>query len=486
MNTGILEQLRRWRADRAEAEGTELFRVFPNETLEAIARVLPETEADLLTIKGVGDKKLKKYGTDILAIVGGESISSYAGQGSLLGEALSGSTEEDHVFSVGTYLEFLNVGLRKSEARVRGEISSVDIRKGYLFFSIKDNKDEALLSCFMWENGYNAQGVELKEGLEVVVHGFPEVYKRTGRMSFRVDAIELVGEGALKKAYDELKAKLEKEGVFAPERKRAIPELPRKIGVITSRSGAVLNDFLNNLGRFGFKIFFKDSRVEGQQAVTELLRSMKTLKKANLDVLVLIRGGGSLESLLPFNNEALVRAVTEFPVPVICGIGHDKDAPLVSLAADLAVSAPTAAAMKLNDSWEKAGSHMQVLERDILTAYREALVGERHRLERLSTRMRTGLTTVFDKFRAVEGNFREQFYQIGYEIKRAGERITSAARALTANDPERQLQLGYSIVSKGNKVVRKVGDVSSGDDVAIRVSDGIIESEVIKTKRDNG
>jgi len=186
--------------------------------------------------------------------------------------------------------------------------------------------------------------------MEVIVEGMPNIYVPNGRFNFSVNTIELVGEGALKLAYDKLKKKLTAEGLLAVERKKTIPELPEKIGLITSETGAVIHDFLTNIGKYGFKIKFFNSRVEGQLAIKDLLKAIEYFKNQDIDVLVIIRGGGSFESLQAFNNEVLVRKIAEFEKPVICGIGHDKDIPLSALAADLLVSTPTAVTTVLNRS----------------------------------------------------------------------------------------------------------------------------------------
>ena len=175
-----------------------------------------------------------------------------------------------------------------------------------------------------------------------------------------------MGEGALKKAYDKLKQKLEKEGLFSSEKKKPIPEFPQRIGLITSETGAVIHDFLNNLGKYGYQISFVNSRVEGQIAVQGLLLAITYFSGKEIDVLVIIRGGGSLESLQAFNNEALVRKIADFKIPVICGIGHDKDVSLASLAADKAVSTPTAVTALLNRAWEKAIHDVVALEKDLV------------------------------------------------------------------------------------------------------------------------
>ncbi len=221
--------------------------------------------------------------------------------------------------SVDAYLDSINRNIGSLKGRIVGEVSGLKMYDGrsYLYFSIKDKSTEAVLTCFMWKKDYSISGVELKDGLEIIITGFPNIYKPKGSLSFQTSTIELVGEGALKKAYDELKLKLEKEGIFAESRKRKLPEFPQRIGLITSQSGAAIGDFLTNLGKFGFKVFHIDSRVEGQMATQELIASVRTFKDKNIDVLVMIRGGGSLESFLPFNNESLIREIVNFPAPVL-------------------------------------------------------------------------------------------------------------------------------------------------------------------------
>ena len=210
--------------------------------------------------------------------------------------------------------------------------------------------------CIAWFGGrfMRISASQLEAGMRIVVLGSANIYAPRGDLSFKVKAMELTGEGVLKKRYEELKKKLTAEGVFAEERKRAVPEYPERIGIVTSRNGAVIHDILNNLGRFGFKVSLVDARVEGPEAVESLLGAIKKLRKVPLDVLIVARGGGSMEALQAFDNEKLVRALVDFPVPVIAAIGHHQDVPLAALAADVHVSTPTAAANLLNRSWHEA------------------------------------------------------------------------------------------------------------------------------------
>jgi exodeoxyribonuclease VII large subunit len=321
-------------------------------------------------------------------------------------------------------------------------------------------------------------GVKIEPGMEIIVSGTPNIYKPSGRFSLRAETVELVGEGALKKAYDELKAKLEKDGLFALEKKRALPEFPQKIGLITSKTGAVIHDFLNNLGRYGYKISFYDSRVEGQAAVADLVAGIKYFKKQDIDILVVIRGGGSLESLQAFNNETLIREIADFPVPVLAGIGHDKDVPLICFAADLAPSTPTACAKAINKSWEQALSRVEILRRDLLNGYSQSLA-EKIELVRNATEVIKGyFGDFFESFRLVQAQVEKCVLQVGFGINRAKETIENFSRSLNAFDPARPLKLGYSIVSLGAKIVRKSSDVKEGDVIDIRVEDGKIIASV--------
>lgn len=234
---------------------------------------------------------------------------------------------EGKIFSVSEFIEVLNVSFRREEIRLTGEICELKrAASGHVYFTLKDKRTgSAVMDSIIWSRNYQLAGIALEVGMEVVLTGHPNVYPPSGRLSFVADMVELVGEGALKKAYDALKAKLDAEGVFAAARKRQLPEFPHRIGVVTSLKGAVIHDFENNLGKFGFKVMVCDSRVEGQAAVKDLLASIATMREyapkgdeiGGIDALVIIRGGGSLESLQAFNNEALVRRDRRFP-----GAGH--------------------------------------------------------------------------------------------------------------------------------------------------------------------
>jgi exodeoxyribonuclease VII large subunit len=501
-----LQELIRWRDAEAKREGIENYLVLGNATLEEIARINARTEAELLTVKGFKDKKLAKYGRAILAIMNAPAASSTGGMnGERAAREIIGQNEKDRVFSVSVFLDLINTGLRTFRAKVRGEVCGVTERGGHFYFDLKDKEDGSLISCLIWNSNYRLSGVELKDGLEIVAYGRPAIYKPNGRLSFQAETIELLGDGALKKQFDELKAKLEKEGLFSPAKKKPIPLFPSKIGLITSRQGEAIHDFLTNLGRFGFEIRFIDSRVEGAQAVPSLLSAIRQFKKTDIDVLVLVRGGGSLESLLSFNNEALVREVANFGRPVVSGIGHEQDVSLVDLAADRSCSTPTGAAKLLSYSWEQARAKVDLATERIRSAFRSDLSSVIRTSDRLGA-------IIKERFRDILAGFRERSLRLKQELARlrmwhvagkesvsraAGllrasfsralldgrEKVAGLERLLAAADPARQLNLGFSLTFARGKLLRSVKDISPGDEITLQLNDGNILSEIKEIKK---
>lgn len=410
-------------------------------------------------------------------------------------------TPLDIVFSVSEYLDALNRSLKSVRAKILGEVSGIQEYPGrsYLYFSIKDKKDGSTAKCFMWKQDYKNSGVLLEEGMEMMITAYPNVYKPNGGMTLQVEHVELVGEGALKIAYEKLKAQLEKEGLFDEKNKKPLPLLPHRIGIITSKNGAVINDFLSNIGKYGFELFFVDSKVEGEGAVKDLLGALRTLYTQKVDVLVLMRGGGSLESFQAFNNESVVRAVSKFNAPVITGIGHDKDAPLISFVSDRNVSTPTAVANLLNTGWRESAHAVVLAEEKIIGRFEKLLQHSRYELENAERIIEDSFYKVFETFRAYREVFMRSLTEVSHAINRMHEHIKEAQyriirgfteslerkkemvdqyeKFLVQQNPERQLALGWSITrNKKGKVVRSVKDVKKGEELDVAVSDGIIHT----------
>lgn len=389
---------------------------------------------------------------------------------------------ENNVFSISAYLKLLNGVLNSFQGKIIGEVSEVKISApGHVYFSLKDKKDGSVLSCVIWNYDYKMCGINLEVGMEVRANGFPDVYPPTGRLSFKAKTIQLAGEGEIKKEYEKLKKKLEDEGLFDEQRKKEIPMFTKKIGIITSKQGAVINDFLNNLGRFGFQIQFIDSRVEGLEAVKDLINSIKTFKKKDIDVLVIMRGGGSLESFLAFNNEMLIREVSELPFPVITAIGHDKDVPLLCLLADKSVSTPSIAASFLNNSWQKIEVELENRKREIFNLFESLLSSTENRINNLFFKIKSKIEKVINNFKIIEYKIKEVIPKaIEGEIDRIRERISSMERVIKYNDPQRNLKLGYCIAKKNDRIIKSIKDVKIEEDIELMLSNGVINSKVNK------
>lgn len=410
--------------------------------------------------------------------------------------------EEEKVYEVSQYLDNLNDKLGENEARIKGEVSSFEHRGNYIFFGIKDKNDESLLNCFMWNDDYAVSGLTVEEGMEIIIWGYPNIFKPSGRLSFQTKLVELVGEGLLKKAYEELKRKLEKEGIFALERKKPLPRFVKNIGLITSHQGAAIGDFISNVGNYGYKIKFYDSRVEGKQAMFDLVKGIKWFNKnyPDLDILVIVRGGGSLESLQAFNTEIIVREIAGSKIPVIAGIGHEKDVSLVALAADRMVSTPTAAALEIRRPWDEAIHQIERSEKEMLNSFSMIITGFQYKLSNFEQNLLEGFFRIyayFEKLRtSVYGEAEKIKFNIGRikeELKTAANKITSSFGAeiriikerignisdkISHNSPERQLKLGYSIARIEEKIIRSVKNIGLGDNIDIQLNDGNLKAEV--------
>ena len=411
------------------------------------------------------------------------------------------------VYSVSNYLDKLNIVLEGEKAKIKGEISRIEKREKTIYFDLKDSDGEpAVLNCLIFRSVYKMMGIEFQEGMEVIIGGEPNIWKPIGRLSIKVESVELVGEGVLQKAYEFLKKKLEKEGLFAPERKKKIPVFPTKIGLISSRYGEAIHDFNANLENIGFKIKFFDSRVEGQEAVPDLIKAIDWFnKKSDCEVLVVIRGGGSWESLQAFNNEAVVRAIAGSKIPVLCGIGHERDIPLATLVADKSVSTPTAAAQFISHSWRETKQYIYNLQAKLLNSFEELLFYQESKLTQNSEEIKNQFSSIYHKFPLLIEGFKRIFSIIGQTINNQKENLAKSTKTLkekftmaidTANqqiknceekikiqDPKKQLRLGYSLVFDGEKIIKDAAQLSVGQLIKLQFYKGSADSQIKKIKK---
>lgn len=514
----LLNRLREWRNNQARIEGVEVFRVFPNAVLDAIVGTLPRTKEEMLSIKGIKEAKYGKYGAAILRIIKESAPPNGSDRQSSSEEKISNDSdleallpnygddgkkaEEDQTLSVSQFLDGLNVELSGMASRVQGEVSSIDIRERVIYFTIKDKKDDSTLNCLIFRYQYDISGVRLAAGDEIIVEGSPEIYKPSGRLSMKVGVIELFGEGALKKAYEALKLKFEQEGLFAPERKRALPRFAERIALITSEQGAAIGDFAMNLGAQGMKVDFYPTSVEGKRAVFEIIKAVRYFNRTpeRYDVLVIVRGGGSLESLQAFNNEALIREVAMADIPTLLGVGHEKDVTLAALTADVMVSTPTAAARTLRAPWDEARSTVAHTEKYLLQSYDSAFIAVQHRVDVFSHTLIAHLERFVKRFQVLRERFLQHMPRMQFQIREAhqsvarsldalhrqyrqaleeaGDRIRAIGETLKRYDPKRALALGYSLIQKEGRIIRNVEGIKKGDSLTLRLAKGRLDSEV--------
>jgi exodeoxyribonuclease VII large subunit len=294
----------------------------------------------------------------------------------------------------------------------------------------------------------------------VHVFGRPEILQRSGELRFRALSIERFGEGAHLAALEQLKRRLAAEGLFASERKRALPRLPRRIGIVTGSDAAARGDLVTTISqRFPpARLLVAETLVQGPYAVDGVIGALRALsREEDVDVIVVARGGGSFEDLLPFSDERLVRAIAACPVPVVSAVGHEQDTPLCDLAADARASTPTAAARlvvpEIGELHERLARAHAGLERGA----RRLVETDRGRLELVHERLRRAPALLLERRRA--------------SLDRAGGRL----RALS---PRATLQRGYAIVRSGDALVTDASGLSAGDRVDVELAAGAFGASV--------
>lgn len=414
------------------------------------------------------------------------------------------------VFSVTEFLDTANEVLKNMRLTVQGEVTSLTKRGNTVFFSISDpqapQNSPAKLECVLWMYRYKQLSFKLEEGVEVQLLGQPNIYKPMGKFSFVVDHINPVGAGALQKAFEHLQRKLAAEGYFDVFRKRDLPLYPEKIGVITSKQGDARQDFITHLVPASLTVQLADARVEGLQAVDSLVAAIEWFNQQSqpVEVLVLTRGGGSLESLQAFNSERLAKAIAASKIPVVSAIGHENDVTIADLVADVRASTPTDAGKKVSMGWSQAGSVLERTAESLPALFGRHLERKTYLVERFARTLSSHLDAQFSKFRFEAARFSQAFQTWRYRFEQTQEalklittslirefsRAASKAQTQLAHeqaqlesaDPKRRLKQGYSIVYAGKRLVRSVKKLNPDTSLTIHVFDGSMSARVFETK----
>ncbi len=367
---------------------------------------------------------------------------------------------------------------------VEGEVSNFRrYTSGHCYFTLKDAGAE--LSCVLWRSIANGLDYLPADGDAVLAHGRVGVYETRGVYQLYVDALRPAGVGDLYRQFERLKARLEAEGLFAPERKRPLPPFPRRIGVVTSPDGAALRDILHVLGRRYplVEVLLAPTRVQGTEAPAEIRAALAALNaRDDVDLIIVARGGGSLEELWAFNDEGVARAIAGSRIPVISGVGHETDFTIADFAADVRAPTPSAAAemavpdrMELQAALEKLRRRLVVAMEKRVERQRWALAEQQRALKHLAPDVRIATAR-----QRVDDLLLRAGDHLLHRLALRRERLSGLVARLESLSPLATLERGYAIVrhAETGQIVRRVGDVASGDPLQVRVQDGTFEARV--------
>ena len=372
---------------------------------------------------------------------------------------------------------------------VEGEISNFKAHSsGHLYFGLKDEK--AFISCVMFRGAASKLKFKPENGQKVVIRGHIDVFERGGQYQLYAESMEVAGLGDLYLAYEKMKAKLSEEGLFAEEHKKKIPELSLKIGVVTSPTGAVWHDIQNvATARFpSISLILYPAAVQGDLAEAEICRGIRYFNETkSVDLLIVGRGGGSIEDLWAFNTEPVARAIYGSELPVISAVGHETDFTIADLVADRRAATPSHAAEMAVPSLADTEARFALMESGMKQHLNIALRSRRELLKKMSEsyvfsqkdRLLRGQTQNLDLLRQ---RLRQSFYE-NYEQRKNDYQLLKEKIAVLS--PLNTLERGYSICLKDGKTLRDSGDVAVGDEVGVRLCRGTLSCSVREIKEES-
>ena len=345
---------------------------------------------------------------------------------------------------------------------IEGEITELRRQEHWqsVFFTIKDPGDGSCLPAVMPRGQFDALRLELENGERVHVYGRPELWESRGELRLRALSIERFGLGAHLAALERLKRKLAAEGIFAAARKRPLPRFPRRIGLVTGSDAAAKRDVVTAVtARFPpARQLVAETFVQGPRAAVSIVDALRAIcAEPEIDVVILARGGGSFEDLLPFSDETVVRAIAACPVPVVSAVGHEQDTPLCDLAADVRASTPTAAARLVVPDYDALLAWLERARAGLGRGVRRGLERQHERLERQSDRLRRAPLLLLERRRAS---------------------LEQAAGKLQALSPRATLGRGYAIVRREGELVRSASVLAPQDPVEVELAEGSFAARV--------
>ena len=367
---------------------------------------------------------------------------------------------------------------------VKGEISNFKHHyTGHMYFTLKDEK--SLIKCVMFKSSTSTLKFVPKDGMKVLIFGTVAVYEAGGVYQIYCKAMQEDGVGDLYQKYEELKNKLEKEGLFKKEHKKKIPVMPKTIGVLTSQTGAVIRDIINVSTRRNPNVNIKlyPIPVQGAGAAEKIVDALKIMNENKLsDVIILARGGGSLEDLWPFNEEIVARAIYESKIPIISAVGHETDFTIADFVADLRAPTPSAAAELAQVDVYEIQKKLLAYQERFKQALRKRLELMRLRYEKaMSSRVFTDpMKQINEKYILVDMKTKEIENNILNKLKESKNKATNIITKLDALSPLKTLARGYSITEYNGKILKSVKQIKTNDEIKIRLNDGNITAKALE------
>ena len=373
--------------------------------------------------------------------------------------------------------EFLN------NVYVKGEISNFKNHyTGHMYFTLKD--ENSLIKCIIFKSYAEKLKFLPKDGMKVMLFGSVSVFERDGVYQIYGKAMQEDGVGSLYTAYEELKAKLEAEGLFSPLYKKPIPQMPKCIGVLTSNTGSVIRDIINVSTRRNPDVYIRllPVPVQGEGAAEKIVKAIQIMNEQKLaDVIIVARGGGSLEDLWPSNEEIVARAIFASELPVISAVGHETDFTIADFVADLRAPTPSAAAELAVPNKQEVVQKLETLQNRYKMALKKKTELMRMRYEKCMTRrvFREPMQMIQEKYLWVDMRTKRMISAIGkrYQVKK-GLALEQFAK-LDALSPLKTLTRGYTITKKGDKVIKKATELIKDDEITIRFLEGETKAKVL-------
>lgn len=411
--------------------------------------------------------------------------------------------KSEHIFSVSEISNNIKHTLEENftSIKVRGEVSGLTIaRSGHVYFSLKDN--DSLLSVVCWRNQYLGLKFKIEDGMEIICNGKISIYQ--GRSSYQLvlKDMEISGLGTLLKAFEERKQKLAAEGLFSPERKKPIPKYPKIIGLITSSQGAVIKDMLHRIEeRFPLaKILFLDVAVQGTNAAEQIADAIHTMNaltsQQKPDVLIVARGGGSIEDLWCFNEEIVVRTAASSTIPLISAIGHETDFTLLDYAADLRAPTPTAAAELATPDLENLRHNIKKLHNlsaqiinhcyqkhlyrlasasKQINAMLNLLTNKQYKINSYYDKAKMGSTNKINLLNLKLEKYSNIKHKVAYTLEKIENKFSYLKQMLLILDPQNVLNRGYTIITQNQNTISNKASFNPKDAFEIRFADGTIQ-----------